>query len=73
MNAANRPRDPEVKAHRTQTDCGSVILDGSQLQVPDLVAVRCPHCQKLLARCAVRGVVEIRCPRCKALVHNAFA
>jgi len=37
-----------------------------------LVSLRCPHCQKLLARCAVRGMIEIVCTRCKALVRKMF-
>lgn len=36
------------------------------------VAVRCPQCNKLLAKCAVSGSVEIACPRCSAVVTSHF-
>lgn len=50
-----------------------LIVDTSQAQVERVIHLRCPRCQKLLAKCAARGVIEIVCPRCKSLVRTTFA
>jgi hypothetical protein len=44
----------------------------SLLQVEAITLMRCPRCQKMLAKCAARGLIEIACPRCKTLVRNTF-
>lgn len=32
-----------------------------------LKEVRCPHCNKLLAKVRTAEALEIKCPRCKAI------
>jgi uncharacterized paraquat-inducible protein A len=36
------------------------------------IALRCPQCNKLLAKCTVSGSLEIACPRCRAMVISHF-
>jgi hypothetical protein len=38
-----------------------------------IVSIRCPKCQKLLAKCCSHGLIEIVCSRCHALVRTFFS
>lgn len=56
-----------------RTECRLLVMgNASQAEVEAVTLMRCPRCQKLLAKCAVRGMIEIACTRCKTLVRNIF-
>jgi hypothetical protein len=50
-----------------------LFVDSPQQESESLTHLRCPSCQKMLAKCSVRGMIEISCPRCKAIVRTNFS
>jgi Mu-like prophage protein Com len=67
-------RSAAVSALRTaqeRTECRMLVME-SRHEVEAVTLMRCPRCQRMLAKCAVRGMIEIACPRCKTLVRNTF-
>jgi hypothetical protein len=69
MNAMNRSVGRMGQTGPAPVERLAVFLDNCSVEV---TALRCPTCQKLLAKCAVRGMIEIVCPRCHAMVRNIF-
>lgn len=65
-----KPKEDTDRACLSVGEDFLVVLDNLSVKVESL---RCPTCQKLLAKCAIRGMIEIVCPRCHRKVNNVFA
>jgi hypothetical protein len=63
---------PASNTSQAATESCQLIVGNLQAEPEAVTQLRCPRCQKMLAKCAVRGMIEIACPRCKTLVRNIF-
>jgi uncharacterized paraquat-inducible protein A len=61
---------PSTPSHSREGQAPVIGAIATQREI--VVRIRCPKCNKMLAKCSVRGMIEIACPRCKALVRNIF-
>jgi hypothetical protein len=61
-----------TRSSARQAACRMLVEESRPAQVETVTLIRCPQCQKMLAKCAMRGMIEIACPRCKTLVKNTF-
>jgi len=50
-----------------------MVVASGHTNAESITLIRCPKCNKLLAKCAVTGMIEIACPRCKTFVRSTFS